>query len=125
MSQVIAKGNIADKANEYNVGCSFLLDTCNEFHRHGQDLVIHLFSDRHTRNLFIKGINNAQLIIWNQNALTMWARGVNRMHALLFLHMHFITDSPPYGEEYKNYFIHNTEHSNKTSYCSASTIMTF
>jgi hypothetical protein len=122
---VIVEGNIADKANEYNVGYSFLLDTCNEFHCHGQDLAIHLFSDRHIRNLFIKGINNAQSIIWNQNALAMWARGVNRMHALLFLHMHFITGSPLYGEEYKNYFIHNTKHFNRTSYCSASTIMIF
>jgi hypothetical protein len=75
--------------------------------------------------IFLSKINNAQSIIWNQNALAMWARGVNRMHALLFLHMHFITDSPLYGEEYKNYFIHNTKHFNRTSYCSASTIMIF
>jgi len=46
--RVIAEGNIVDKANEDNVGYSFLSDACNEFQRHGHDLAIHLFSDRHT-----------------------------------------------------------------------------
>jgi hypothetical protein len=45
---VIAEGNIADRANEGDVGYSFLLNARNEFHRHGQNLAIHLFSDRHT-----------------------------------------------------------------------------
>jgi hypothetical protein len=63
---VIAKGNNVDRVNENNVGHSFLSDTCNEFHHHGQDLVIHLFSNWHTQNLFIKGTNNDQSITWNQ-----------------------------------------------------------
>jgi hypothetical protein len=37
IGQVIAESNIADKENEDNVGYSFLLDVCNEFHCHGQD----------------------------------------------------------------------------------------
>jgi hypothetical protein len=55
---MIAKGDIVDKANEDNVGYSFLFDAYNEFQRHGQDLAIHLFSDRHIRGLFIKGMDN-------------------------------------------------------------------
>ncbi len=34
ISRVIAEGNIADRANEGNVGYSFLSDPHNEFHRH-------------------------------------------------------------------------------------------
>ncbi len=49
---VIAEGNIVEKANEDNVGYSFLSDACNEFQCHGQDLTIHLFSDRCTRGHF-------------------------------------------------------------------------
>ncbi len=71
IGRVIAEGNVADRANEGDVGYSFLSDVCNEFHHHGQDLAIHLFSDRHTRGLFIKGTNDDRSIIWNQNALTM------------------------------------------------------
>jgi hypothetical protein len=48
----------------------------------------------------------------------MWARVADRMHALLFLLMHFIGGGPPCGEEYKSYFIRNTEHSDKTFYWS-------
>ncbi len=118
ISQVIVEGNIVDRVNEDNVGYSFLSVTCNEFHRHGQDLVTHLFSDRHTINLFVKSTNNNWSIIWNQNALAMWARVADRMHALLFLLMHFIGGGPPCGEEYKSYFIRNTEHSDKTFYWS-------
>jgi hypothetical protein len=58
IDQVIVKGNIDDKANEDNIGYSFLLNTCNEFHCHGQDPVIHLFSGQHTQSLFIKKISN-------------------------------------------------------------------
>jgi len=35
IGQVIAEGNVADKANEGDVGYSFLSDARNEFHRHG------------------------------------------------------------------------------------------
>ncbi len=108
IGRVIVEGNVADRANEGNVGYSFLSDARNEFHRHGQDLAIHLFSDRHTQGLFIKGTNDDRFIIWNQNALTMWARAANRMHALLFLLMHFTAGGPPRGEEYNSYLILNT-----------------
>jgi hypothetical protein len=57
INRVIAQGNVANRVNEYEVEYSFLSDACNEFHRHGQDLAIHLFSDRRTRGLFIKGID--------------------------------------------------------------------
>jgi hypothetical protein len=70
---VIVEGNVANKANENNVGYSFLSNTCNELHRHGKNLIIHLFNDRHTRSLLIKGTNNDHSIIWNQNALAIWA----------------------------------------------------
>jgi hypothetical protein len=70
---VIAEGNIVDKVNEDEIGYSFLSDARNEFHRHGQDLAIHLFTDRLTRGLFIKGTNDDRSIIWNENALAMWA----------------------------------------------------
>jgi hypothetical protein len=116
IGRVIVEGNVADRANEGDVRYSFLLDARNEFHHHGKDLAIHLFSDRHTRGLFIKGTNDDQSIIWNQNALTMWARAANRMHTLLFLLMHFIAGGLPRGEEYNSYLIHNTEHSDKTFY---------
>jgi hypothetical protein len=46
IGQVIAEGNIVDKVNEDKVGYSFLSDARNEFHRHGQDLAIHLFTDQ-------------------------------------------------------------------------------
>jgi hypothetical protein len=123
--RVIAEGNIVDKANEDSIGYSFLSDACNEFQRHGQDVAIHLFSDRHIRGLFIKGMDNDQCIIWNQNALAMWARAADRMHALLFLLMHFTAGGPPRGEEYMSYLIRNTEHSDRTFYWSGGTIMTF
>jgi hypothetical protein len=55
----------------------------------------------------------------------MLARAVDRVHALLFLLMHFTASSPPRGEEYKSYLIRNTEHSDRTFYWSAGTIMTF
>jgi len=55
----------------------------------------------------------------------MWARAADRMHALLFLLMHFTAGGPLRGEEYKNYLIRNTKHSNRTFYWSAGTIMTF
>jgi hypothetical protein len=45
IGRVIAEGNIVDRVNEDKVGYSFLSDACNEFHRHGQDLAIHLFTD--------------------------------------------------------------------------------
>jgi hypothetical protein len=73
ISQVIIEGNIVDKGNEDNIGYSFLSNVYNEFHHHGHDLAIHLFSNRHTRDLFIKGIDKDRSIIWNQNALAMWA----------------------------------------------------
>ncbi len=123
--RVIAEGNIVDKANEDNIGYSFLSDACNEFQCHGQDLAIHLFSDRHTRGLFIKGIDNDRSIIWNQNVLAMWARAADRMHALLFLLMHFTAGGPPRGEEYRSYLIRNTEDFDRTFYWSGGTIMTF
>jgi type III secretory pathway component EscR len=47
------------------------------------------------------------------------------MHALLFLLMHFIVGGPPCGEEYKSYLLRNTEHFDRTFYCSIGTIMTF
>ncbi len=122
---MIAEGNITYGANENNVGYSLLLNTCNEFHRHGQNLTIHFLSDWHTRSLFIKGKNNDQSIIWNQNALAMWARIVDRMHALLFLLMHFTASGSFHGEEYKSYFIRNIEHPNRTLYWLDGTIMTF
>jgi hypothetical protein len=122
---VITECNIADRANEGDVGYSFLSDAHNEFHRHEHDLAIHLFNDQHTRGLFIKGTNDDQSIVWNQNALAMWTRAADRMHALLFLLMHFTTDGPPHGEEYSNYLIRNTKHSNRTFYWSTGTIMTF
>ncbi len=78
------EGNIVNKVNENKVGYSFLSDAHNEFHRHGQDLAIHLFTDQLTRRLFIKGTNDDQSIIWNENALAMWARAIDRMHVLLF-----------------------------------------
>jgi len=77
---VITEGNVANRANEGDVGYSFLSDARNEFHRHGQDLAIHLFNDQHTQDLFIKGMNDDRSIIWNQNALTTWARAADRMH---------------------------------------------
>ncbi len=55
----------------------------------------------------------------------MWARAVDRMHALLFLLMHFTAGGPPRREEYRSYLIRNTEHSNRTFYWSSGTIMTF
>ncbi len=85
----IVRGNIVDKANKNDVRYSFLLDAYNEFHRHGQDLAIHLSSDRHTRSLFIKDTGGDRSILWNPDTLAMWARAANRMHALLFLLMHF------------------------------------
>jgi hypothetical protein len=125
IGRVITEGNVADKTNEGDVGYSFLLDARNEFHRHAQDLAIHLFIDRHTRGLFIKGTNNDRSIIWNQNALAMWARVVDCMHTLLFLLMHFTVGGPPRGEEYSSYLIRNMEHSDRTFYWLAGTIMTF
>jgi hypothetical protein len=44
INRVIVEGNIIDKANEDNIGYSFLLNTCNGFHHHGQDLTINLFN---------------------------------------------------------------------------------
>jgi hypothetical protein len=122
---VIAKGNIVNMANEENVGYSFLSNICNEFHRHGQNLVIHIFSDQHTQSLLIQSTNNDRSIIWNQNVVAMWALVVDSMHALLFLFMHFTVGSPPRGEEYKSYLIHNTKHFDKTFYWFVGTIMTF
>jgi len=55
----------------------------------------------------------------------MWAQAADRMHALLFLLMHFTAGGPPRGEEYNNYLIRNTEHSDRTFYWSVGTIMTF
>jgi hypothetical protein len=49
----------------------------------------------------------------------------DRMHTLLFLLMHFTDGGPPRGEEYRSYLLHNTEHSERTFYWSAATIMTF
>jgi hypothetical protein len=63
--RVIVEGDIVDKANEDSVEYFFLSDACNEFQRHGQDLAIHLFSDRRARGLFIKGMDNDRCIIWN------------------------------------------------------------
>jgi hypothetical protein len=62
---------------------------------------------------------------WNQNALALWAKAADRMHALLFLVMHFTAGGPPCGEEYMNYLFRNMEHSDRTFYWSADTIMTF
>ncbi len=94
---MIAESNIVDRVNEDKVGYSFLSDACNEFHRHGQDLAIHLFIDRLIRRLFIKGTNDDRSIIWNENALAMWARAADRMHALLFLLMHLTANGPLRG----------------------------
>jgi len=55
VDRVIAEGSVADRVNEDEVGYSFLSDAHNEFHHHGQDLAIHLFSDRCTRGLLVKG----------------------------------------------------------------------
>jgi hypothetical protein len=95
----IAEGNVEDRVNEYEVGYSLLLDAHNKFHCHKQDLAIHLFSDRRTRGLFVKGTDSDRSIVWNQNALALWAKAVDRMHALLFLFMHFTIYGPPCGEE--------------------------
>jgi len=54
----------------------------------------------------------------------MWACAADRVYALLFLLMYFITGGPPYGEEYKSYFIQNTERSDRIFYWSVA-IMTF
>ncbi len=45
INRVIAQGNVANRENEDEVRYSFLSDASNEFHRHGQDLPIHLFSN--------------------------------------------------------------------------------
>ncbi len=58
IGRVITEGNIVDKVNEDKVGYSFLSDARNEFHRHGQDLAIHLFTNQRTRRLFIKSTND-------------------------------------------------------------------
>jgi hypothetical protein len=55
----------------------------------------------------------------------MWAQATDRMHALLFLLMHFTAGGPPRGEEYRSYLIRNTKHSDRTFYWSGGTIMTF
>jgi hypothetical protein len=47
------------------------------------------------------------------------------MHALLFLLMHFTAGGLGRGEEYRSYLLRNTEHSDRTFYWSAGTIMTF
>jgi hypothetical protein len=122
---VITEGNVADRVNEEEVGYSFLSDARNEFHRHRQDFAVHLFIDRHTRGLFVKVTDGDRSIIWNQDALVMWAKATDRIHALLFLLMHFTADSPPRDEEYRSYFLRNTEHSDGTFYWSVGTIMTF
>jgi len=101
-------------ANEDEVGYSFLSDARNEFHCHEQDLAIHLFNDRCNRGLFVKGTDNDRSIIWNQNALALWAKVADHMHALLFLLMHFTAGDLTHGEEYRSYFLRNTEHSDKT-----------
>jgi len=100
INRVIAEGKVVDMANEDEVGYSFLSDARNEFHHHGQDLAIHLFNDRRTQGFFVKGIASDRSIVWNQNALAMWAKAANRMHALLFLLMHFTAGGPLRGEEY-------------------------
>jgi hypothetical protein len=55
----------------------------------------------------------------------MWAKAADRMHALLFLLMHFTVGGPPRGKEYRSYLLRNTEHSDRTFYWLAGTIMTF
>jgi hypothetical protein len=55
----------------------------------------------------------------------MWAKAADHMHSLLFLLMHFTAGRPPRGEEYMSYLFRNTEHSERTFYWSAGTIMTF
>jgi hypothetical protein len=57
--------------------------------------------------------------------LAIWAKAADRMHVLLFLLMHFTVGGPPCGKEYRSYLLRNTEHSNRTFYWSAGTIMTF
>ncbi|CAM6053252.1 unnamed protein product [Sphagnum tenellum] len=42
IKRVIAEGNVEDRVNEDEIGYSFLSDARNEFHRHAQDLAIHL-----------------------------------------------------------------------------------
>jgi hypothetical protein len=54
----------------------------------------------------------------------MWARAANRVHALLFLLLHFTAGGPPRGEEYKSYLIRNTGHLDRTFYWSAGIVMT-
>ncbi|CAK9205221.1 unnamed protein product [Sphagnum troendelagicum] len=125
INRAIAEGNVEDRANEDEVEYSFLSDARNEFHRHGQDLTVHLFSDRHTRGLFVEGTDGDRSIVWNQNALALWAKAADRMHTLLFLLMHFTVGGPHRGEEYRSYLLRNTEHSDRTFYWSGGTIMTF
>jgi len=125
INRAIAEGNVEDKANEDEVEYFFLSDARNEFHRHGQDLAVHLFSDQRTRGLFVKGTDGDSSIVWNQNALALWAKAVDRMHTLLFLLMHFTIGGPPRGEEYRSYLLRNTEHSDRTFYWLRGTIMTF
>ncbi len=43
INRAIAEGKVEDKANEDEVGYSFLSDARNDFHRHKQDLAVHLF----------------------------------------------------------------------------------
>ncbi len=52
INQVIVEGNIVNRVKENNVGYSFLLNIYIEFHRYGQDHVVHHFSDRHTQSFF-------------------------------------------------------------------------
>jgi hypothetical protein len=125
IGRVIAEVYVVDRANEDEVEYSFLSDARNEFHCHGQDLAIHLFNDRRTRGLFVKGTDGDRSIVWNQNALAMWAKAADRMHTLLFLLMHFTAGIPPRGKEYRSYLLRNTKHFDRTFYRSADTIMTF
>jgi hypothetical protein len=125
INRAIVEGNVEDRANEDKVEYSFLSNARNEFHRHGQDLTVHLFSDRRTRGLFVEGTDGDRSIVWNQNALALWAKATDRMHTLLFLLMHFTVGGPHRGEEYRSYLLRNTEHSDRTFYWSGGTIMTF
>lgn len=116
INKPIFDGKIIDKCNEDVMGYFFLLNDHSKFHLHVSNLVMHLFNDQHTYGILVKGINDDESIIWNHNALAMWARIVDYFHIMSFLLMHFIVGGWMHGEKYQSYLIHNMEHYEQTFY---------